>query len=379
VAAADIVVLGWARSPVVPEGGALRDLLPHQIGGPVLAALLNRSHVAPEAVDAVLAGNALGAGGNPARLVALTAGLPDRVAGLSLDSQCDSGLDAVIMAAGLLAGGAAEVVAAGGVEAWSRAPLRAHRPRAATDAPIPYDRPPFAPDPARDPDLLEAAAGLAARRGIGRDRQDEFAAESHARALAARAAMRSEIVALAGLDHDPYARHLSSALLRRMPLAARSSAGGEISRAGLACKADGAAFVLLATAGAARRLGLPARFAYRAGAIAGGRPDVPMLAALPACRQALARAGAPDLWGAELHEAFAVQALCLIADLGLDPARVGRGGGGLARGHPIGASGAVSLVRLLADMDRLAPAGATGLAAIAAAGGLGSAVVVARQ
>lgn len=378
--APDVVVLGWARSPVVPAGGALRALLPHDLGASVARALLERTGVAAQAVDAVVTGNALGAGGNPARMVALAAGLPDCTAALTVDSQCCAGLDAVIVAVGLLAGGAAELVLAGGVEAWSRAPFRQHRPVSTSDAPVAYDRPAFAPDPARDPDLLAAASDLAARRGIGRAAQDAFAAESHARALAARQAMQAEIVPMAGLDHDPYARSLPPATLGRFPVALRSSNGGEISRVALACKADGAAFVLLATADLARRLGVPARFAYLAGASVGGSPEVPMLAAVPACLKGLERAGIDiaDLWGVELHEAFAVQALCLIEDLGLDPALVSRGGGGLGRGHPIGASGAVSLVRLLADMDRLAPRGARGLASIAAAGGLGSAVIVER-
>jgi acetyl-CoA C-acetyltransferase len=217
------------------------------------------------------------------------------------------------------------------------------------------------------------------QRGIGRAAQDAFAAESHRRALAARDAMRAEIVPLAGLDHDPYARALAPRALARIPLALREPGEG-ISRVGLACTADGAAFVLLATAESARRLGCAPRFAYRAGVSIGGAPDMPMLAILPAARTAAARAGTAlaGLWGVELHEAFAVQALCVIADLGLDPARVGRGGGGLGRGHPIGASGAVSLVRLLADMEHLAPPGAQGLATIAAAGGLGAAVIVER-
>lgn len=375
----DVVVLGWARSPVVPVGGAFRMLHPHELGAPVVSSLLQRSGIAPTAVDVIVVGNALGAGGNPARMVGLAAGLPDRVAALTVDSQCCAGLDAVVLAVGLLASGLAEIALAGGGEAWSRAPVRHHRPVFAGGLPIPYELPPFAPDPARDPDPLTAAAWLAARRGIGRATQDAFAAKSHARALAAREAMRTEIVTLAGLDHDPYARSLSPAMLRRIP-SAHGAGEVSVSRVGAAPKADGAAFVLLATRDAASRLKAPARFALLAGASVGGAPEVPMLAAIPACTKALERAGTDvaDLWGIEFHEAFAVQAICLIEDLGLDPLRVNRGGGGLARGHPIGASGAISFIRLLADMDRLAPRRARGLAAIAAAGGLGSAIVVER-
>ncbi|WP_207460868.1 thiolase family protein [Azospirillum sp. SYSU D00513] len=377
--APDLAILGWARSPVAPVGGLLRGLTPHGLGAPVVRALLKRTGVPAEAVGALVAGNALGAGGNPARMVALAAGLPDGTPALSLDSQCCAGLDAVITAAGLIAAGNAELVVAGGVEAWSRAPLRFHRPAGPEEAPEPYDRPPFAPDPARDPDLFEAAADLAARRGITRAAQEAWAVESHARALGMRAAMRAEIVPFDGLDHDPYARPLTPALLRRMPLVTGNGDTG-LSRIAASPSADGAAFVLLATLNAARRLGVKPRALYRAGASSGGAPETPMLACLPACRRALERAGigVGDLRAFELHEAFAVQALCVMQDLGLDPAIVSPSGGGLGRGHPIGASGAVSLVRLLADLDRDAPPGALGLATIAGAGGIGSAVVVER-
>lgn len=364
-----LAILAYARSPVAPIGGALARFGPHDLAAPVLRAVLARADIPPEAVDAVVAGNALGAGGNPARMAALAAGLPDRVAAFSVDSQCCAGLDAVILAAGLLASGAAGIVLAGGVEAWSQAPIRTPR----HDPEHPYDRPAFAPDPARDPDLNEAAAHLAEAHGISRAQQDAYAAESHARAVAHRAAIRAELVALAGLDHDAYARRLAPALLARMPILA-----GTVSRIAVAPRADGAAFVLLATARAPRLAGVAPHFAYRDGAQIGGAPECPMLAALAAARAVLARTGvAPGtLWAAELHEAFAVQAILFARECGIDPARLSRGGGGLGRGHPIGASGAVSLVRLLADMDRDAPQGATGLATVAAAGGLGSAVLV---
>ena len=405
------VILGWARSPVAPRDGAFAALEPHGIGAPVVRALLARAGVPAAAVDALVAGNALGAGGNPARMVALAAGLPDACAALSVDTQCCAGLDAVALAAGLLASGGARVTIAGGVEAWSRAPIRQHRPRRAGEPPRAYDRPAFAPDPARDPDLLRAAARLAAAAGIERTAQDAFAIESHARALAWRGRMADEIVPLAGLAHDRYARALTPAQAARMPLATRtdrrapgpgsaiatdahvdadadappddtdgSGAATAVSRLAVAPRADGAAFVLLATPDAARALGAVPRLRWRGAASTGCAPEWPMRAALAASRAVLLRAGleAPALWSVELHEAFAVQALDFRAALGLDPARMNRGGGGLGRGHPIGASGAVSLVRLLADMDREAPGGALGLAAIAGAGGIGAAALVER-
>ena len=114
-----------------------------------LRALLAQSGLPAEAVDAVVLGNALGAGGNPARMLALATGLPERCAAHTVDTQCCSGLDAVALAVGLLHSGQAEVVIAGGAEAWSRAPIRQARPLHAGEAPRAYERPAFAPRPER--------------------------------------------------------------------------------------------------------------------------------------------------------------------------------------------------------------------------------------
>ncbi|MEG1833703.1 MAG: thiolase family protein [Burkholderiaceae bacterium] len=391
-----VLIAGWARSPIAPRGGAFRALAPHPIAAPVLTALLARAGVADSAIDAVVMGNALGAGGNPARLVALAAGLPDRCAAMSVDSQCCAGLDAVAVAAGLIASGQAEVVVAGGVEAWSRSPIRIQRPvDGSADfsaASLAYERPAFAPDPARDPDLLQAAARYALRHGITRAEQDAYAVASHARALASRAWLATEIVALAGLAHDAYPRAIDPARAARMPAAVKPIDNGpddEVLRQGspdcslsplsISAQADGAALVLLASPAACQRLELNPRLAWVASASVGGDPAEPMLSAEAATRVALARAGmvtASELAAIELHDAFAVQGLSFCRGLGLEPERINRHGGGIARGHPIGASGAVALVRVLADLSFEAKPGARGLAAVAGAGGIGAAALV---
>ncbi|MEJ8810728.1 thiolase family protein [Variovorax ureilyticus] len=383
------VLLAWARSAVVPRGGALACLAAHEIAAPVVRALLARGGIGASAVDAVVCGNALGAGGNPARMVALAAGLPDGTAAFSVDTQCCSGLDAVAMGAGLIASGQAQVVVAGGVEAWSRSPIRQHRPLAQDEAPVSYERPAFAPDPSRDPDLTLAAARYAAQTGITRTAQDAHAVGSHAKALAWREHMASEIVPIGAAVRDSYARALTVERAARMPIEAISDQWGSsdfdrrataVSRLSIAPQADGAAFVLMASPQASALLGAPPLLRWRAALARGTAPEMPMLAAARATKRLLHRHGveAAALWGAELHEAFAVQAIAFAEALGIDPERLNRGGGGLARGHPIGASGAVSLVRLLADMAREASRGALGLASIAAAGGLGSAALVER-
>ncbi len=422
MAARDVLIVAALRSAVAPFGGAFAGLSAHDLGAPVLRALLARAGVAAESVDRVLVGNALGAGGNPARLIALAAGLPDRVGALSIDSQCDAGLDAVTLAGSLIASGAAEVVVAGGVEAWSRAPLRAHRPLDPHGAPQPYERPAFASDPARDPDLLAAATALARDGGHTRAQQDAWAAESHRRALAARADLADEIVPIAGLDHDAWPRPIDAGRAARLPPAWRSASGLGTSGMGtsglgssglvpadgdrpddlptpdpdadpdrdpihapgllgVSPKADGAALVLLASDMACQRLGLRPVARWCAGAMTGGAPERPMTCAADAARIALAGAGftASQLAVVELHDAFAVQALDTAHALGLDLQALNRRGGGLARGHPIGASGAIALVRVLTDLGRLTRAGQAGpigLAMVAAAGGLGAAAVV---
>jgi acetyl-CoA C-acetyltransferase len=383
------VIVAWGRSAVVPVGGALSQFMPHQIAAPVLQALLQRFAIPPQAIDTVIAGNALGAGGNPARMLALAAGLPDRVAALSVDTQCCAGLDAVTLAHALIAAGNAEVVIAGGVEAWSRAPLRQHRPRSVDELAVSYDSPAFAPDPARDPDMLLAAARHAQRAGITRAAQEVWTVAAHARAVAAQARLQQEIVAIGAACHDSYARNLQPRHLARMPLAAVSDATDideatreqhAISRIAVSPRADGAAFVVIASAAAAQRWGLKPAFAWRAGLTLGGLPETPMLTAIDASQEILRRNGntVDDLWTVELHDAFAAQALAFATALQLPDERLNRSGGGLSRGHPIGASGAISLVQLLSDMQHGAPTGALGLTTIAAAGGIGAAALVTR-
>lgn len=377
---ASIPVLGWARTPVAPVGGALALLQPHELAAPLVQALLARAALPAAAVDAVVLGNALGAGGNPARMLALDAGLREDSAAYSVDTQCCAGLDAIALACGLLASGQARVVIAGGAEAWSRAPIRQHRPLAPGDAAVAYDRPAFAPWPERDPDMLQAAADHAQRIDCRRVDQDGYALQSHARALAARADLAGEIVALGGLDHDAYPRALRAERVARMPLAAAAQVPGAIdcaiSTLAISPKADGAALLLLATPEACREWGLQPAALWRGAVSAGGAPETPMLCAAIAARRLLERLALDvadiDAW--ELHDAFAVQGLDFCAGLGLAPERLNAQGGGLARGHPIGASGAIAAVRALTRLQRGAQA-QRALACIAGAGGLGAAAV----
>lgn len=388
------LIAGWARSAVAPHGGAFRALQPHEMGAPVLQALLQRAGVPAQAVDAVVLGNALGAGGNPARMLALAAGLPESCAAFSIDTQCCSGIDAVSMAVGLLASGQASVVIAGGVEAWSRAPIRQLRPMHAGEAAVAYERPAFSPDPSRDPDLLVSAADYARQHGFSRLTQDAYAVLSHQRAMAHAEELAAEIVPVAGLAQDAYPRVMDLRRAGRMPVAVKTAAGEaagrlpdsastdcSVSTLAISAKADGAALLLLATASACNTWGIAPKAAWVSAASVGGDPGTPLVVAQQAAVAALSRAGLAGIDSMrviELHDAFAVQGLSFCQAFGLAPERINRRGGGLARGHPIGASGTMAMVRLLSDLQADEAPGARGLVAIAGAGGIGAAAVIER-
>lgn len=355
-------IIAARRSAVMPVGGAFAGLEVHELAAPVMLACLSDAGIDAGRVDEVILSNALGAGGNPARVAALAAGLPEGVAGLSIDRQCAGGLDAVILARALVESGAAEVVLAGGAESYSRRPLRLRTDPSGGVA-VPYDAPPFTPWAqggwGQEVGMHAAAAALADRLGISRAAQDAFAIGSHARAMAA---THAEIVGINGVLRDGFARGLTPAL------AARAKAiTGSITAANAAVAADGAAFCLVVSA----RIAAQATRAVRivGGATLGANPQEPGLAPLGAIARVLSPRLVPER--SEIMEAYAAQAIACIHGAGLDAARVNMAGGALARGHPVGASGAVLVARLFADLQR-----GHGLCAIAAAGGIGSALLL---
>jgi acetyl-CoA C-acetyltransferase len=207
--------------------------------------------------------------------------------------------------------------------------------------------------------MHDAAAALAQRLGISRSTQDAFAVASHARAMAA---THHEIVPIAGILRDGFTRAMTPALAARAKVVS-----GTISVATAAVAADGAAFCLVVSDRFARNAARALHI--KAGATLGADPQEPGLAPLGAIARVLSPRLTPNR--CEIMEAYAVQAIACIQGAGLDAATVNISGGALARGHPIGASGAILVARLFADMER-----GHGLAAIAAAGGIGSALLL---
>ncbi|TYC54160.1 thiolase family protein [Rhodobacterales bacterium] len=382
---ASAVIVAARRTPVAPRGGALAALQADQLAAPVLACLLGDADCAPQDVDQVLLGNALYGGGNPARLAALRAGLPASVPALTVDTQCCSGLDAIAMGARLIEAGAAECVLAGGTESFSRSPLRFHRPVGEQAAPVPYDRPAFAPEPFHDPDLAQAAADLADRLKLDRTAQANFAVSSHKKAIDAAALCSERLVnpVAASPAKDGFSRKLTLKTALRAPVIAGSRATG-LSAATIACEADGAAAVLMLSRERADDLGLDGLTVLGAQST-GGDPADPALVPIAVARGLMERhrISVADLAAVELMEAYAVQAMATADSLGLPEQTLNMLGGALARGHPIGASGAILAVQLFEAMMPLGKAekGAQSIAMalIAAAGGLGAGLLVSRH
>ncbi|MBT8225400.1 MAG: thiolase family protein [Dactylosporangium sp.] len=365
------VVVAARRTPVGTAGRSLASVDVARLAAPVLRAVVDDLGVSPDTVDEVILGNCMGPGGNPARVAALAAGLGTAVPGLTVDRQCGSGLEAINLASALIAAGAGTLVLAGGAESASTAPLRF----LPGDPPVRYQRAPFAPAEYGDPDMGEAAETVTAEAGIDRQRQDRYAARSHATASAAD--FSRELVPLAGLDRDERPRRgLTAARLARLPAA--FAQGGTVT-AGNSCGiSDGAAAV--AVVGERLRVanGWPG-LRVLAWQICGTDPRRPGVGLVPAVRAVLARhdLGPRDLGAVEITEAFAGQVLACVDALGLDEGVVCAEGGALALGHPWGASGAILMVRLFSRMVS-ADGPRFGLAACAVGGGMGVATLVER-
>lgn len=375
------VVIAARRTPISTRGMRLRGRSVHELAAPVIRRCLadaERAIGSSLAVGDVVLGNCMGPGGNIARLSALAADLDVSVPGMTIDRQCGSGLSAIITASDAIRAGDSRLLLAGGAESASTAPLRiAHG--------VPYARAAFSPTGFPDPEMGPAAQELAAAFGIDRDRQDAYAERSHRLALVQLEAggFDNELVALDELGRDDSPRERMTDLLPRFPSLYPTLDGpatGSVT-AGNSCRiSDGAAVVAIVSTGSR---GDAPGLALLAHATIGCDPALPGIGPVAAVNQVLAAAGVSldDIAAFEIVEAFAAQSLAVLYSLDLatpdfvDP-RVCSGGGALALGHPWGASGAVSVVRLFTRLVREgAPAGSLGIATAAVGGGMGVAAL----
>ncbi|WP_314711934.1 thiolase family protein [Propionibacterium acidifaciens] len=368
-----VYVVDARRTAIGTAHGMWRDTDTTGLAAPVLAAL---ARACPESglIRQIVLGTVRGPGGNVARVAALAAGL-DGTPALSVDRQCGSGLAAVEVGHHWLTAEPGYVIA-GGVQAVSTEPLTYWPPAGGGPAQR-YERAPFSPPGWPDPEMGEAADALAAERGIGRQRQDAYAVDSHRRALAAQEAglFTAEILPISGRDRDERPRSgFSIERLARFRPIFRSD--GTVTAANSCGINDGAAAVLMADEDTWARHRSPG-LRILALCSATCDPARPGWGIVPACRLALERSGiAPDqLDVIEFNEAFAGQVLACLDALGIDQGRNCPQGGAIALGHPWAASGAILLTRLFSQLVRQGR-GRYGLAAIAIGGGQGTAVVV---
>ena len=361
------VVLSAVRTPIGRYGGALAGVRPDDLAAVAIEAAVERAGVDPDAIEDVYFGCANQAGEdnrNVARMAALLAGLPELVAGVTLNRLCASGLSAVVGACHAVMAGDGDLFVAGGVESMTRAPLVF----AKSDAPFPrgdqtvYDTTlgwRF-PNP-RLAELFplesmgETGENVAERWGITREDQDAFALSSQRRWAEAAEAGRfdDELVAVGDAVRDEHPRPQTTAE-KLAALRPAFRAGGTVTAGNSSGINDGAAALVVASEERARELGVEPLGTFRGSAVAGVDPRVMGIGPVPAVRRVLARAGARaenvDL--VELNEAFASQSLAVIRELGLDERRVNVNGGAIALGHPLGMSGARLVVSLLHELRR---------------------------
>jgi 3-oxoadipyl-CoA thiolase len=361
------VVLSAVRTPVGRYGGALAGVRPDDLAATVIAAAVERAGVPADAIEDVYFGCANQAGEdnrNVARMGALLAGLPQSVAGVTVNRLCASGLSAVVSACHAVTAGDGDLFVAGGVESMSRAPLVMGKPeqgfprgnQTAWDTTLGW-RFPNARMEAMFPleAMGETGENVAERWGISRQDQDAFALASQRRWAAAQEAGRfaDELVAVDGVERDEHPRPDTSAeQLATLKPAFRPD--GTITAGNSSGINDGAAALVIASEERARELGAEPLGAFAGSAVAGVDPRVMGIGPVPAVRKLLERAGisVDELDLVELNEAFASQSLVVIRELGLDPEKVNVNGGAIALGHPLGMSGARLVITLLHELRR---------------------------
>ena len=364
-----VFIIAGKRSAVAPRSGAFASLTYYNLAAQVVIDVLKDAKMDKHEVDEIIVSNALGAGGNPARMVSLEAKLNLSVGGISIDRQCCGGLDAISIGTDLIKSGRADVVVAGGVESYSTRPVRLH-PENSEQPLVPYDRPAFAPFGFNDPNLAEATAMLARKFGISKKEQDEWSINSHLKALKSTKILKSEITPILNQTIDLFTRELNQKICERAP-----KLSDTITHANSAIAADAAGFVVLVSEHYLKNK-MCKGVEVLGTATSGVLPEEAPLAPVVAIKELLDQKemNLSEVAFIELMEAYAAQAiLCTrLCDLDLD--KVNIRGGALSRGHPIGASGAILAVRLFNELIEIP--GTYGMAAIAAAGGIGSAMAL---
>ncbi|HWU13880.1 MAG TPA: acetyl-CoA C-acetyltransferase [Caulobacter sp.] len=386
----DIVIVSAARTPVGSFNGALASLPASDLGKLVIEAAVSRAGLTPADIDEVILGQVLqaAAGQGPARQASVKAGIPLESPAWSLNQLCGSGLRAVALGAQQIAAGDANIVVVGGQESMSQAPHAQSLRNGQKMGDLGFVDTMIKDglwDAFHGYHMGQTAENIAARWQITREAQDKFAVASQNKAEAAQKAGKfdAEIVPVTikgrkgdtVVDKDEFIRHgvTYDGISGLKPAFAKD---GTVTAANASGLNDGAAALVLMSADEAKKRGLTPLARIASWANAGVEPEIMGTGPIPASKKALEKAGwkVSDLDLVESNEAFAAQSLCVVGELGLDPAKVNVNGGAIAIGHPIGASGARILTTLVHEMKR---SGAQkGLATLCIGGGMGVALCV---
>jgi len=390
----DVVILSAVRTPIGKFQGALKPVSATQLGSIAVRAAVERAGLSPGQVDEVIMGNVIssGLGQNPARQAALGAGLTPEVAALTINKVCGSGLKAVGLAAQGILTGDSEIVVAGGMESMSNTPYLLQNARdgyrigdgTLVDSMI-HDG---LLDAYEHCHMGNTGEIVAEKYRVSRERQDEFALGSHRKAIAAieSGKFRNEIISVAIpqrkgesllVDTDESPRK-DTTLVKLASLKPAFKKDGTVTAGNAPGVNDGAAALAVTSAARATQLGLKPIARIAGQAVSGIEPMLLLMAPVKAVQKLLAKVGwnLADVDLIELNEAFSVQAVAVIEELKLDPAKVNVNGGAVALGHPIGASGARILVTLLHEMIRRNAK--RGIAALCLGGGNAVALAVER-
>lgn len=373
----NVYILGGLRSYIGVVNGMYRHVPAEKLGAAVLRQLLEKYPVEP---DYVICGNGVGAGGNITRLMTLEAGLDNRVPAFTIDVQCGSGLESIAVAAAKIACGDADVVIAGGFESSSTQPRRGYNSNHPDyNGDSWYSVAKFMPDIHRETVMLEGAEEAALKEHITKEEMDRWVLRSHK--LAAQAAeqhlLKNIIAPVFGAMKDEGIRpRMSQRLLDRMP---KVLTGGQYITAANSCLInDGAAFVVLCSQEYLQKRGLVPQAKVLASTACGGDPLISPRTAVAALEKLLVKNNLTeaDIDGFELNEAFAVIDVMFARSFSNSLDKYNVFGGALAYGHPYGASGAIITLHLLESLKQRN--GRLGCASVAAAGGVGTALLLER-
>jgi acetyl-CoA C-acetyltransferase len=366
----EVVIVSGARTPIGRFGGAFKDVSASELGSLVIKSALDQANIRPDQVDEVVLGNALqtAEAGYAARLASLGAAIPDEVPTIAINRQCSSGLEAINMAALMVKTGEVDIVIAGGIENMSQSPyLIGYKARfdglgmgdgALTDSltkglgcPVNYYH------------MGVTAENVAERFGVSREDQDELAAISHQRAVAAikdgrfdhqissvTVPQRRGDPIIVSRDEGPREDSTVERLAHLTPVFKKD---GTVTAGNASSINDGAAAVVIMSAEKAAELGVKPRMRWHTRAVSGVEPAIMGIGPVPAVRKALGKAGMSidDIGLIELNEAFASQALYCMRELDMNMEKTNVNGSGISLGHPVGATGAIMTVKLMEEME----------------------------